>query len=86
MPLGVKAGARGSLRSLHQFMAEKHAPLAIRFDINPPSQQTVAATVQTAKGTVKVEYELVSLPLYLVERTADVVSAASGRLAKGSPP
>ncbi|MGH8295238.1 MAG: ATP-binding protein [Steroidobacteraceae bacterium] len=75
VPIEVKAGARGSLRSLHQFAAEKHVPLAVRFDTNPPSRQTVAATVQTAAGAARVEYELVSLPLYLIERTADVVSA-----------
>ncbi|MGH8288868.1 MAG: ATP-binding protein [Steroidobacteraceae bacterium] len=77
VPVEVKAGARGSLRSLHQFIAEKHAPLAVRFDTNPPSRQTVATTVQTAAGARHVEYELLSLPLYLVERTADLVSAAS---------
>lgn len=77
VPIEVKAGARGSLRSLHQFVAGKRVPLAIRFDANPPSRQTVAATVQTAGGTMQVEYELVSLPLYLVERAADLVIAAS---------
>jgi predicted AAA+ superfamily ATPase len=77
VPIEVKAGARGSLRSLHQFVAGKRVPLAIRFDANPPSRQTVAATVQTAGGAMQVEYELLSLPLYLVERTADLVIAAS---------
>lgn len=77
VPIEVKAGARGSLRSLHQFVAEKHVPLAVRFDSNPPSRQTVAATVQTASGAMQVEYELISLPLYLVERVTDLVVAAS---------
>lgn len=77
VPIEVKAGARGSLRSLHQFVAEKRVPLAVRFDINPPSRQTVTATAQTAGGAVQVEYELISLPLYLVERMADVVRAVS---------
>jgi predicted AAA+ superfamily ATPase len=76
VPIEVKSGARGSLRSLHQFVAGKRIPLAIRFDANPPSRQTVATTVQTAGGARQVEYELVSLPLYLVERTADLVFAA----------
>ncbi|MGH8229707.1 MAG: ATP-binding protein [Steroidobacteraceae bacterium] len=75
VPVEVKAGARGSLRSLHQFVAEKHAPLAVRFDANPPSRQTVATTVQSAGRSSPVEYELISLPLYLVERLADVVTA-----------
>jgi len=79
VPIEVKAGARGSLRSLHQFVAEKHVPLAVRFDTNPPSRQTVAATVRTSEGEIPVEYELISLPLYLVERTADIVSAEAVR-------
>ena len=44
VPIEVKAGGRGSLRSLHQFVGEKHVPLAVRFDSNPPSVQTVSAT------------------------------------------
>lgn len=75
VPIEVKAGARGSLRSLHQFVAEKHVPLAVRFDANPPSRQTVATTVHTKGRATKIEYELISLPLYLVERLADVVNA-----------
>lgn len=75
VPVEVKAGARGSLRSLHQFVAEKHVPLAVRFDANPPSRQTIVTTVQRAGRSVQVEYELVSLPLYLVERLADIVAA-----------
>ena len=37
IPLEVKAGTTGTLKSLHQFMAEKHARLAVRLDLNPPS-------------------------------------------------
>ena len=32
VPIEVKSGATGSLKSLHQFMGIKKAPLAIRFD------------------------------------------------------
>jgi hypothetical protein len=73
VPIEVKAGGRGSLRSLHQFVGERHAPLAVRFDSNPPSMQTVSATIQSDSRAVDVKYRLLSLPLYLVEKVADVV-------------
>ena len=77
VPIEVKAGGRGSLRSLHQFVGERHVPLAVRFDSNPPSMQTVSATIQTGDGTAEVKYRLLSLPLYLVEKVADVVRELS---------
>ena len=48
-------------------------PLAVRFDSNPPSIQTVNATIQAGDETSEVTYRLLSLPLYLVEKVADVV-------------
>jgi len=73
VPIEVKAGSRGSLRSLHQFVGEKHVPLAVRFDSNPPSMQTIDATIQAGDRAAEVKYRLLSLPLYLVEKVADVV-------------
>ena len=73
IPIEVKSGGRGSLRSLHQFVGEKHVPLAVRFDANPPSIQDVSAGIQTSDGLSEVNYRLLSLPLYLVEKLADVV-------------
>jgi hypothetical protein len=35
--------------------------------------QTVSATIQTDSRAVDVKYRLLSLPLYLVDRIADVV-------------
>ena len=64
----VKAGASGSLKSLHQFVAEKGVPLAVRFDAARPSIQTVRTSVQRAERQADVTYRLVSLPLYMVER------------------
>ena len=62
VPIEVKAGAAGAMKSLHQFMAEKKLPLAVRFDTNPPTLQTIR--VKTTTGE-EVEYRLLSLPLYL---------------------
>jgi uncharacterized protein len=76
VPIEVKAGNRGSLRSLHQFVLEKSVPLAVRFDTNLPSVQTVETTVRAADRTEAVKYRLMSLPLYLVERVEAAVWAA----------
>lgn len=77
VPVEVKAGGKGTLRSLHQFMSEKNAPLAVRFDSDPPSRQTISTSVQKSTGRAEVSYRLLSLPLYLVERLADMVRQAS---------
>jgi len=76
VPLEIKAGRAGTLRSLHQFVAEKRPPIAVRFDALPPSAQDVDAEVMSKRGTQRVRYRLLSLPLYLVGRLPDVGSNA----------
>jgi Predicted ATPase (AAA+ superfamily) len=76
VPVEVKSGGRGRLKSLHQFMGEKKLPLAVRFDANLPSEQTVETVIRKEGREVKVRYRLLSLPLYLVERMRDVVREA----------
>lgn len=73
VPVEVKSGAEGSMRSLHQFMALRGGDLAVRFDLNPPSVQEVATRVDTSAGPRDVRYRLLSLPLSLVERVGDLV-------------
>jgi predicted AAA+ superfamily ATPase len=73
IPIEVKAGGRGSLRSLHQFAGEKSAPLAVRFDANLPSLQIVDAVIRKAGIATPVQYRLMSLPLYLVEKLTDLI-------------
>ena len=75
VPIEVKAGRAGRLKSLHQFVAEKDTELAIRFDANPPSSQTVTADVRRGSGMQQARYRLLSLPLYLVERAEAIVGA-----------
>ena len=62
LPVEVKSGAAGSMKSLHQFMHDKHLPLALRLDRNPPSLQ--AMEVSTTQGQ-PVRYTLLNLPHYL---------------------
>jgi len=75
VPVEVKAGAGGSLKSLHQFVAAKDSPVALRFDLNPPSVQTVEHAVVTPDGrTAALKYRLCSLPLYMVEQASRIVA------------
>lgn len=62
LPVEVKSGAAGAMKSLHQFMHDKQLPLAIRLDRNPPSRQLM--DVATTKGQA-VRYTLFNLPHYL---------------------
>ncbi|MDZ7340974.1 MAG: ATP-binding protein [candidate division KSB1 bacterium] len=66
LPVEVKSGKSGSLKSLFQFVFEKHAPLAIRFDLNLPSIQKVSHKIQQNHRAEAVEVTLISLPIYLV--------------------
>lgn len=72
----VKADARGSLKSLHQFIAEKQSRIAVRFDLNPPSVQRIQTRVRAGSQPTAVDYWLISLPLYLVEGLPSVLKHA----------
>lgn len=64
VPIEIKSGARGSMKSLHQFMFDKKLDLAVRVDQNPHSLDPLQ--VKTTQGN-RVEYRLLSIPFYLVE-------------------
>ena len=68
VPVEVKAGRIGALKSLHQFVAEKRARFAVRFHTEQPEIQTVRALARRKTGSQAVQYQFLSLPLYLVER------------------
>ena len=57
-------GTSGTLRSLHQFALAKGTRLAVRFDLNPPTVQSIRHQVSGTRQ--RVEMTLLSLPLYLV--------------------
>ncbi len=67
LPIEVKAGAGGSLKSLQQFILEKKVRQAVRFDLNPSSRVTVAYRARSDQTSRDVTFELLSLPLYAVE-------------------
>jgi len=74
VPVEVKSGSAGSLKSLHQFMAEKRLDLAVRFNISQPSVENIQ--VKTTLGK-PVSYRLLSLPIYLTERLDDLISSVT---------
>lgn len=73
IPIEVKAGSAGKLKSLHQFMGQKKAPVAIRFDSSLPSVHPIKTIINIGKERKDVNYPLISLPLYLIERLKIIV-------------
>jgi len=67
IPIEVKAGKSGTLKSLQQFVLNKNANLCVRFDLNLPGMQEITHSAKVADGSVPVTYRLLSLPLYLAE-------------------
>ena len=65
VPVEVKAGAAGAMKSLHHFMAKYRLEEAVRFDANPPSAQQVHVRTTTGDDA---DYTLRSFPLYMAER------------------
>jgi hypothetical protein len=61
VPVEVKSGSAGSMKSLHQFMAEKRLNFAVRFNINQPSVENIRVKTTLAKP---VSYRLLSLPSF----------------------
>jgi len=74
IPVEVKSGKSGSLKSLQQFVTRKNTSFAVRFDLNPPGIQDVSHQISTNKGIVNANYKLLSLPLYLVEALPDILN------------
>jgi len=71
VPIELKAGVSGAMKSLHQFMFDKQLRLAVRIDENPPSLATINVT--TTQGD-PVRYRLLGLPIYLAWRTIEVAA------------
>lgn len=76
LPLEVKSGKTGTLKSLHQFMAIKHAPCAVRFSVMPAQVDEVLFAVSQGKTTGS--FQLISLPFYLVEQVERIVKEHLG--------
>jgi uncharacterized protein len=69
VPIEVKSGKSGALRSLHQFMNEKKASLAVRFLDNEPVIELVSVKLPNGE----VSYKLISLPHYFVGQVSRLI-------------
>ena len=70
VPVEIKAGTTGSLRSVHQFLKEKRRDFALRFNAAVPS------LLRDSKGLpdgTRIDYHLLSLPLYMVGQARRLV-------------
>lgn len=72
VPIEIKSGASGSMKSLHQFMHDKSLQVAVRLDTNP--QSIMQVDLKTTRGDA-VKYALVSLPIYLAERLPALIES-----------
>jgi len=71
IPIEVKSGTTGTLRSLHTFMKTKRLKKALRLNADCPSATNVKVKDHTGE---LIEYELISLPLYLAEQIYRFIS------------
>jgi hypothetical protein len=73
IPIEVKAGTTGSLKSLHQFMSEKKKTTAVRVNSDFPSICPVRVTVSLGNT---IEYKLLSIPFYLLGQLHRLIKSA----------
>ena len=66
VPVEVKAGKTGTLKSLHVFLRDKKRSFALRFNADKPS--LLDAKTSLADGR-NMPFRLLSLPLYMVGQT-----------------
>jgi predicted AAA+ superfamily ATPase len=91
IPIEVKAGKSGTLKSLQQFAISKNPALCVRFDLNPPEFGQITHAARVDGGSAPVTYMLLSLPLYMVgelPRLLDEIrmeNARSGHPSVNSP-
>lgn len=65
----VKAGKTGRLKSLHVFVTEKKIEKAIRFNADIPLVTDIKSKIKIGTEIKNVNYQLISLPLYLVSES-----------------
>ncbi len=71
-PIEGKAGKRGTLKSLHIFLAEKNKKTGIRFNLDAPYVGKDLQATVNIPGKNQLTYHLVSLPLYLAGNLANM--------------
>ena len=66
LPVEVKAGKTGKLKSLQVLMFEKHLSTAIRLNSDLPSSVQVETKIKIENKIQDISFKLISVPLYLV--------------------
>lgn len=72
IPVEVKAGKTGVLKSLQVFVKEKGLDFGVRFNAGLPSIHDAKFSLPGAVGT----YTLLSLPLYMVEELPRIIRSS----------
>ncbi|WP_069470662.1 ATP-binding protein [Candidatus Marithrix sp. Canyon 246] len=70
IPVEIKAGKTGTLKSLHVFIQEKQLDYGVRFNADIPSYCEIPISLPRASG----KFRLLSLPLYMVEELSRMVN------------
>ena len=76
VPVDVKAGATGRLRSLHMMVSEKKLDLAVRVSSEPMLVNDVATAVPVGKVQT---FTLLSVPFYLVSELPRLIAELPAR-------
>ena len=71
-PIEIKAGKRGTLKSMHIFLAEKSKKTGIRLNLDTPSIGVNLEASVNLPDKNRLTYHLVSLPLYLAGRLGEM--------------
>lgn len=72
VPIEVKAGSTGAMKSLHSLMTAKRLPFAVRLNSDQPSLTHVSHGLHDGSRT---DYQLLSLPLYMTEQIPRLIEA-----------
>lgn len=70
VPIEVKAGKSGTLKSLHMFLRDKSLALGVRFNSDIPSLLALETTLPNGQN---LNYRLLSLPLYLAGQVRRII-------------
>ena len=84
IPVEVKSGATGSLKSLNFFLNEKKRDFAVRFNMDEPSLLPNAEAADSLGR--KSRYSLLSLPMYMVCQLKRLVREAKGKCCQPPSP
>ena len=72
-PIEIKLGKSGTLKSLHQFLYQKNLGKAVRFNLDKSSNVIVDTSVKNGVNIDHITFKLLSFPIFLIEKLADLL-------------